>query len=136
MRSVLALLMALALALPGFAADEAVERAARDAFAQELARCAAYYLVVAEAYRRHEESANARAYTAVATKLLDRAVEYGEEDTVMVHAKQAMRDFFHAAGSDLAGMPGLAAQYGPSCSLCYDYPDRVFESWREKMTRQ
>jgi hypothetical protein len=115
--------------------DDYADRDARDAFSHELALCVAFYLVAAEAYRRHEESAYARAFTSVANRMLDRAAEIGDEKQVMLYAKHALHEFFRAAGADMSGMPALVEQYSASCALCYDYPDKVLQTWRENLAR-
>jgi len=115
------------------AQDAGLEREARDAFSHELALCAAFYLVTAEAYRRYEESASARAFTVVANVMLDRAVDMGEEALVMARARRALSEFFQIVGQDMARMPQLVAQYGASCSLCYDHPETVLDGWRKHM---
>jgi hypothetical protein len=115
------------------AQDAPLERRAQDAFAQEFAECAAFYLVVAEAYRRIEESAQARVYTSLANVMLDRAVQAGEEAKVMLGAKQALREMFERIGNDIERMGVLNAQYVESCALGYDYPERVMEKWRAKL---
>lgn len=113
---------------------EARELEARQSFAEELAVCAAFYLVTAEAYRRFEESANARAHTNLANLMIERAVTYGEEHNVMARARRAMKDLFALLGDNVrANMPAIAGLYGATCAEAYDYPDRRLQVWREKV---
>jgi hypothetical protein len=98
---------------------------AEQQLAQEMADCAAFYVMCAEYHRKRGNTENAQTSAMLASFLLDRAVAIEPEETVMAQAKSTMTRMRASVKADPDTIHLYVEQHG---KLCWD-------SWKDKDAR-